>query len=166
MPEPEHRREPQADALPGIGPADAGAMPLEGAASGERPPSTSDSPAVDGARRRVQRRTVAVLSVAQLLSGIGNGAPLAIGSLLAVEFGGSEAWAGAVTTVLTLAAAVAALPLSGYASARGRRPALVLGLAAAAAGSLLPRPPARRRCAARRRDGGEPPVTLRRRGPR
>ncbi|ASN51885.1 MFS transporter [Sinomonas sp. R1AF57] len=89
----------------------------------------------DAARRRVQRRTVGVLAAAQLLSGLGNGATLAIGSLLAVDFGGSAAWAGSVTTVLTLAAALAALPLSGFAASRGRRKALVTGLGIAALGS-------------------------------
>ncbi|WP_344297961.1 MFS transporter [Sinomonas flava] len=89
----------------------------------------------DDARRRVQRRTVGVLAAAQLLSGLGNGATLAIGSLLAVDFGGSAAWAGSVTTVLTLAAALAALPLSGFAASRGRRKALVAGLGIAALGS-------------------------------
>ncbi|WP_077488547.1 MFS transporter [Sinomonas mesophila] len=123
MPEPEPRREPQARRPAPEGPPPRG--PVSGAV------------ADDVERRRIQRRTVTVLSVAQLLSGLGNGATLAIGSLLAVEFGGSQAWAGAVMTVLTLAAAVAALPLSGYAASRGRRRALVAGLAAAAAGSLL-----------------------------
>ena len=104
---------------------------------GQEPSPPAGAVAEDGARRQIQRRTVAVLAAAQLLSGMGNGATLALGSLLAVEFGGSQAWAGAVTTVLTLSAAAAALPLSGFAAARGRRPALVAGLGAAAAGSLL-----------------------------
>ena len=85
----------------------------------------------------VQRRSVVLLSAAQLLSGIGNGATLAIGSLLAVQLSGSEAWAGSVTTVLTLAAAVAALPLAGLAERRGRRIGLVTGLLAAMFGALL-----------------------------
>ncbi|MDQ4489606.1 MFS transporter [Sinomonas sp. ASV486] len=104
------------------------------------PPAASEvavPAAHDGAaRRRIQRRAVGVLAVAQLLSGLGNGATLAIGSLLAVQYGGSDAWAGAVTTLLTLTAAVAALPLSGLAAARGRRTALVAGLGLAALGAL------------------------------
>ncbi|UVJ41477.1 MFS transporter [Arthrobacter sp. CJ23] len=86
---------------------------------------------------RVQRRSVFLLSSAQLLSGIGNGATLSIGSLLAVDLGGSDAWAGSVTTITTLAAAVAALPLAGLAERRGRRIGLVAGLVAAMAGALL-----------------------------
>jgi MFS family permease len=87
--------------------------------------------------RRVQRRTVSVLSAAQLLSGVGSGASLSVGSLLAVQLSGSNAWAGSVTTAVTLAAAVAALPLAGLAGRRGRRAALVSGQLAAMAGSLL-----------------------------
>lgn len=85
----------------------------------------------------VQRRTVILLSAAQLLSGIGNGATLSIGSLLAVQLSGSEAWAGSVTTILTLAAAVSALPLAGLAERRGRRIGLVTGLVAAMLGAVL-----------------------------
>ncbi|WP_416403044.1 MFS transporter [Arthrobacter sp. LFS091] len=85
----------------------------------------------------VQRRSVFLLSSAQLLSGVGNGATLSIGSLLAVELTGSEAWAGSITTVLTLAAAIAALPLARLAESRGRRVGLVTGLVAAMAGALL-----------------------------
>ncbi|MFJ5958588.1 MFS transporter [Paenarthrobacter sp. NPDC092416] len=87
--------------------------------------------------QRVQRRTVLLLSSAQLLSGIGNGATLSIGSLLAVDLSGSEAWAGSITTVLTLAAAISALPLAKLAENRGRRIGLVTGLVAAMLGALL-----------------------------
>ena len=87
--------------------------------------------------QRVQRRTVWVLSSAQLLSGIGNGASLSVGSLLAVQLSGSNAWAGSVTTTMTLGAAAAALPLAGLAGRRGRRTSLVTGLLAAMAGALL-----------------------------
>ncbi|MEA5454351.1 MFS transporter [Sinomonas sp. JGH33] len=92
---------------------------------------------ISASRRRAQRRTIGILAVAQLLSGLGSGATLAIGSLLAVQFSGSDAWAGSVTTVLTLSAALAALPLSGVAARRGRRTALVGGLAAALAGAAV-----------------------------
>lgn len=87
--------------------------------------------------QRVQRRTVWVLSSAQLLSGIGNGASLSVGSLLAVQLSGSNAWAGSVTTTMTLGAAASALPLAGLAGRRGRRASLVTGLLAAMAGALL-----------------------------
>ncbi len=99
-----------------------------------------DTAAVNGTAldpQRVQRRTVWVLSTAQLLSGIGSGASLSVGSLLAVQLSGSNAWAGSVTTTMTLGAAAAALPLAGLAGRRGRRVSLVTGLLAAMAGALL-----------------------------
>lgn len=87
--------------------------------------------------QRVQRRTVLVLSSAQLLSGIGNGATLSVGSLLAVQLTGSDAWAGSVTTIMTLGTALAAMPLAGLASRRGRRIGLMTGLLAGLAGAIL-----------------------------
>lgn len=87
--------------------------------------------------RRVQRRTVALLGAAQIFSGIGTGATVSIGSLLAVELSGSTAWAGSVATVMTLGAALAALPLASLAERHGRRVGLVTGLAAALAGAVL-----------------------------
>ncbi|MHA7221937.1 MFS transporter [Arthrobacter sp. RHLT1-20] len=99
-----------------------------------------DATAVTGTAldpQRVQRRTVWVLSTAQLLSGVGSGASLSVGSLLAVQLSGSNAWAGSVTTTMTLGAAAAALPLAGLAGRRGRRASLVTGLLAAMAGALL-----------------------------
>ncbi|MEE1620183.1 MFS transporter [Zafaria sp. Z1313] len=90
-----------------------------------------------GARRQaVQRRVVATLAAAQLFSGIGNGAGLAIGSLMAVELTGSNAFAGASTTAISVAGALAALPLAGLAARRGRRTALSAGLLLAAAGAV------------------------------
>ena len=97
--------------------------------------AAAETPALDP--RRVQRRTVSVLSAAQLLSGVGSGASLSVGSLLAVQLSGSNAWAGSVTTTMTLGAAAAALPLAGLAGRRGRRAALVTGLLSAMAGALL-----------------------------
>ncbi|WP_082506974.1 MFS transporter [Arthrobacter sp. Leaf337] len=85
-------------------------------------------------RHSVQRRTVILLGSAQLLSGIGTGATVSIGSLLAVDLSGSSAWAGSVSTVMTLAAALSALPLASLADRRGRLAGLVTGLAAALAG--------------------------------
>lgn len=87
--------------------------------------------------RQMQRRTVVLLSVAQVFGGIGTGATVSIGSILAVELSGSSVWAGAVATVMTLGAAVTALPLASLADRRGRRPSQVTGLSAALAGTML-----------------------------
>ncbi len=87
--------------------------------------------------RQVQRRTVRLLGGAQVLAGIGAGATVSIGSILAVELSGSTAWAGAVATVMTLGAALASLPLAALADRRGRRAGQIAGLSAALLGSVL-----------------------------
>lgn len=91
----------------------------------------------DSGVRQVQRRTVVLLSAAQVFGGIGTGATVSIGSILAVELSGSNVWAGAVATVMTLGAALAALPLASLADRRGRRAGQVTGLSAALAGTVL-----------------------------
>lgn len=88
-------------------------------------------------RAMSQRRVVLTLSASQLLSGVGNGAGLAIGSLMAVELTGSNAFAGAATTAISVAGAVSALPLAALAVKRGRRVALSLGYLLAAIGAVL-----------------------------
>jgi MFS family permease len=87
--------------------------------------------------RQVQRRTVVLLSAAQVFGGIGTGATVSIGSILAVELSGSSVWAGAVATVMTLGAALSALPLASLADRRGRRIGQVWGLSSAFAGTVL-----------------------------
>ncbi|MET3721507.1 MULTISPECIES: MFS transporter [unclassified Arthrobacter] len=91
----------------------------------------------DSGVRQVQRRTIVLLSVAQIFGGIGTGATVSIGSILAVELSGSGVWAGAVATLMTLGAALAALPLASLADRRGRRIGQVTGLSAALAGTVL-----------------------------
>ncbi|MDQ0769204.1 MFS family permease [Pseudarthrobacter defluvii] len=86
---------------------------------------------------QVQRRTVVLLSTAQVFGGLGTGSTVSIGSILAVELSGSSAWAGSVATVMTLGAAAAALPLASLAERRGRRAGQVAGLSAALAGAVL-----------------------------
>jgi len=95
--------------------------------------------AVQGAEQRgsVQGRIVRVLVAGQVLAGLGQGATLSIGAVLATEVSGSEAWAGAGATVSTLGAAVAAIPLAALAVRFGRRPALSLGALIAALGSVI-----------------------------
>ena len=88
------------------------------------------------ARRRVQRRTLLVISLAQIVSGIGTGAVVSTGALLAVELSGSDALAGSVTTTMTLGAALASALLMRLALRRGRRVSLALGLLIAAVGAL------------------------------
>jgi len=86
---------------------------------------------------QIQRRTIKVLAFGQVLGGFGLGSVLSIGSLLARDLSGTEAWAGAAATFSTLGAAVWAIPLSRLAYAKGRRPALATGAAFAISGALL-----------------------------
>ena len=88
-------------------------------------------------RARVQRRTVLVLMAAQVVGGIGMGAMLAVGALIALDLSGSDTWSGMATTMITLGAAVFALPLAATAARRGRRPGLALGWSLGALGGLV-----------------------------
>jgi len=84
-----------------------------------------------------QRRTLRVLSAAQIAGGIGFGAGLSVGILLAEDVTSSEGWAGVARTSTTVGAAVLAVPLALAAIRWGRRWALGGGWALAAAGSVL-----------------------------
>lgn len=88
------------------------------------------------ARLRVQRKTLLIISLAQIVSGIGTGAVVSTGALLAVELSGSDALAGSVTTTMTLGAAIASALLMRLALARGRRVSLAVGLLVAAIGAF------------------------------
>lgn len=85
----------------------------------------------------LQRRTVRVLVTGQVLAGIGIGATLSIGSVLATEVSGSEAFAGAAATLSTLGAAAAAIPLARLTHRWGRRVALSAGTVAAMIGAVI-----------------------------
>lgn len=87
-------------------------------------------------RRRVQRRTVAVLIAGQIVSGLGIGAAVSMGALLVAAVTGSEAWSGMAATMNTLGAALFAVPLALLARRRGRRVSLTTGALVAALGAL------------------------------
>lgn len=87
-------------------------------------------------QQTVRRRTIALLSAAQVLSGLSTGAMVTVGSLLAVDLAGT-AFAGSVATLMTLGTALAAMPLAQMAMRRGRRTALSAGLALAALGAIV-----------------------------
>jgi MFS family permease len=92
---------------------------------------------LDPRARGVQRHTVGVLGTAQVFSGLGNGATLSLGSILAVDLSGAESAAGLVNTGMTLGSAVVSIPLAQLALSRGRRVALAAGLAAGLVGQAL-----------------------------
>lgn len=84
-----------------------------------------------------QRHTVRTLIAAQIVGGIGIGSALSVGALLALDLSGSQSWSGLATTMITLGAAVCALPLARMAAHRGRRVSLSTGWSIAAFGGLV-----------------------------
>jgi MFS family permease len=84
----------------------------------------------------VQRRTVGVLSAAQLLGGVAIAGSLPAGALAGAALGG-EAAAGLAQTCGVLGAAVFALPLARHALSRGRRAALATGYGVGLAGAMV-----------------------------
>ncbi|MGY4856490.1 MFS transporter [Cryobacterium sp. AP23] len=94
--------------------------------------------AADPAPARPRQRTVVgVLVAGQILGGIGMGATLSLGALLAAELSGSSAWSGMAATMSTLGAALVAVPLARLAQARGRRRSLAAGSLVAGLGAAL-----------------------------
>jgi MFS family permease len=85
----------------------------------------------------LQRRTVRVLASAQVLGGVGVGAGVSVGGLIAEDVSGSTSLSGLAQTSTVLGAAVIALPMARVMSARGRRPGLAGGYAVALAGAVL-----------------------------
>lgn len=75
----------------------------------------------------LQRRTVLVLSLGQVLGGIAFGATVSLGALLAADLSGDDALSGLATASVTLGAAAFAIPLARFAARRGRRLSLTAG---------------------------------------
>lgn len=85
----------------------------------------------------VQRRTLIVLVIMQVVGTVGVGVAPSIGILLASEVTDNEAWAGLARTASTLGAALFGLPLGNLAARLGRRFALAIGWWVAAVGSAI-----------------------------
>lgn len=85
----------------------------------------------------VQRRTVRVLSVAQVLGGVAFGATISLGAVLASEISGDETFSGLAAAAVTFGTALIAIPLARLARARGRRLSLATGMAIALVGVTL-----------------------------
>ncbi|SJN33309.1 major facilitator superfamily MFS_1 [Microbacterium esteraromaticum] len=75
----------------------------------------------------LQRRTVAILSLGQVLGGIAFGSTVSLGALLAADLSGDDALSGLATASVTLGAAAFAIPLARFAARRGRRLSLTAG---------------------------------------
>ncbi len=85
----------------------------------------------------VQRRTLRVLVVAQVLGGLGLAAGVAVGALIARELLGGDALTGLPLAMATAGGALAAVPLSRLMERHGRRPGLAAGYGLGAAGSAV-----------------------------
>lgn len=85
----------------------------------------------------IQRRTLVVLVITQVVGTVGVGVAPSIGVLLAGEVTQNEAWAGLARTASTLGAALFGLPLGNLAARKGRRFALAAGWWVAAVGSAI-----------------------------
>ncbi|MDW4572915.1 MFS transporter [Microbacterium sp. M3] len=85
----------------------------------------------------VQRRTVWVLSLGQVLGGLAFGATLSLGAVLAAELSGEETFSGLAAAAVTFGTALTAVPLAAVARRHGRRRSLTTGMAVALAGVAL-----------------------------
>jgi MFS family permease len=86
---------------------------------------------------RIQTRTVWTLVAGQVLGGLGIGATVSFGALLAAHVSGNDALSGTAATLTTLGAAAASIPLARLAQARGRRIALTIGILISALGASI-----------------------------
>ena len=84
----------------------------------------------------VQRRTLTLLFVAQIVSGIGMTVGGSVGALLAAEMAGISL-SGVAQSANVIGAALFAVPAASIVRRRGRRPSLAGGYLAAALGSLV-----------------------------
>lgn len=84
----------------------------------------------------VQRRTLRVVVVSQVLGGAGLAAGVAVGALLAKEMLGSDGFAGLPIALFTLGSALAAYLIGRFTQTRGRRIGLGLGFAVGGLGSV------------------------------
>lgn len=85
----------------------------------------------------IQRRTVRVLSAGQVLGGLGFGATVSLGAVLAADVSGDDALSGLAAAGVTLGTAALAVPLAALARRRGRRISLASGMAIALVGVSL-----------------------------
>jgi MFS family permease len=83
-----------------------------------------------------QRRTLAVLLLAQILSGAGLAAGITVGALLAEQMLGSSRFSGLPTVFFTIGSAAAAIGVGSVSQRLGRRAGLSAGYLTGALGSL------------------------------
>src|ERR671917_649578 len=84
----------------------------------------------------VQRRTLRLLFVTQIVSGVGVAIGASVGALLAAEIAG-VGMSGLAQSALVVGAALFALPATAIVYRQGRRASLAAGYLVAAAGALI-----------------------------
>lgn len=89
------------------------------------------------ATQDAQRHTVAVLSAAQVLGGVGVACGIAVSGLLAESVLGSATLAGLAQTASAIGTALAAVPLARLSDRSGRRLGLAAGYVAGALGTVV-----------------------------
>ncbi|GIH29224.1 putative MFS-type transporter YddS [Acrocarpospora phusangensis] len=87
--------------------------------------------------RQAQRRTLGVLAMAQIISGIGVAVGVALSSLFVAKLSGSTAISGLAGTATVLGAALLALPTARTTGRSGRRAGLTLAYGSAVAGCVI-----------------------------
>jgi len=85
----------------------------------------------------IQKRTIKVLAITQVLSGVGVAGTVAAGSLLVASISNSETLAGLSQTTSVLGAAAMAIPLSKLTQRGGRRLGLSVGYTVGLIGAAL-----------------------------
>lgn len=100
-------------------------------------PATSDASPSAARLRAVQRRTLAVLSAAQILGGVGVAVGLALSSVVVDQLSGSTMISGFAGTATVLGAALLALPTAKASGRGGRRTGLSLAYLAALLGCVV-----------------------------
>lgn len=112
----------------------------EGSMNIEHDDSTPTDPSRDTVsdeyRRSVQRRTLIVVVISQILGGAGLAAGITVGALLAAEMLGTAGSAGLPVGLFTLGSALAAYLVGRITQRRGRRVGLGLGFAAGGLGAI------------------------------
>jgi MFS family permease len=84
----------------------------------------------------LQRRTLGLLFLTQVIAGVGMAVGASVGALLAAEIAG-VALSGVAQSANVIGAALFAVPAATIVERRGRRPSLALGYGIAAVGALL-----------------------------
>jgi MFS family permease len=103
------------------------------------PPAPPDLPRGDAApvgTSSLQRRTLAVLMLTQMVGGIGVAIGITVGALLAADMGGTRV-GGFGQSALVVGAALLAVPVTRLMQRRGRRAGLVLAYLTGALGAAL-----------------------------